>query len=134
MTIRLLRQLVCFGIVGVAATLTHYLMALSSHEGLGLNLYAANLLGYVTAMTVSFYGHGWLTFRVALTRATLQRFVVASVSTFLSSEILLWALETGTSLPHRITLSIVVISVPVVSFILNKFWVYRPGSAASRSD
>ncbi len=129
MTIKLLRQLVCFGIVGVAATLTHYLMALGSHEGLGLNLYAANLMGYVTAMTVSFYGHGWLTFRVELTRATLQRFVIASVSTFLSSELLLWALETGTDLSHRITLSIVVISVPLVSFVLNKFWVYRPHTA-----
>ncbi len=125
MTIPLLRQLVCFGIVGVAATLTHYLMALGCHEGMGLNLYLANLLGYVTAMAVSFCGHGWLTFRVELTRATLRRFVIASVSTFLASELLLWALETGTDLSHRITLSIVVVSVPILSFTLNKFWVYR---------
>lgn len=121
----LLRQLFCFGVVGVAATLTHYLIALSAHEVAGISVYISNLLGYVTAMAVSYFGHGLLTFRVTLTRATLQRFVIASVSTFLFSEALLWALETGTSLSSRLTLSIVVVSVPVVSFLLNKLWVYR---------
>lgn len=121
----LLRQLFCFGVVGVAATLTHYLIALSAHELAGISVYVANLLGYITAMAVSYFGHGLLTFRVTLTRVTLQRFVVASVSTFLFSEALLWALESGTTLSSRVTLSIVVVSVPVVSFLLNKFWVYR---------
>lgn len=121
----LLRQLFCFGVVGVAATLTHYLIALSAHEVAGISVYVANFMGYVTAMAVSYFGHGLFTFQVALTRATLQRFVVASVSTFLFSEALLWALESGTTLPSRVTLSIVVVSVPIVSFLLNKFWVYR---------
>lgn len=121
----LLRQLFCFGVVGVAATLTHYLIALSAHEVADISVYISNLMGYVTAMAVSYFGHGLLTFRVTLTRATLRRFVVASVSTFLFSEALLWALESGTTLSSRVTLSIVVVSVPVFSFVLNKFWVYQ---------
>ncbi len=119
------REIICFGLVGVAATLTHYLVALAGHEGLGISLYIANLIGYLTAMSVSYFGHGYFTFRVAFSRHNLQRFVVASVTTFLFSEALLFVLENGTAFSHRITLSLVVISVPVVSFLLNKLWVYR---------
>ena len=121
----LIRQLVCFGLVGVTATLTHYFIALGSHEGLHIDLYLANLIGYLTAMAVSYLGHGLLTFQVRLTRQTLHRFAIASFSTFLFSEVLLWVLENGTDLPHRITLSAVVLCVPIVSFLLNKLWVYR---------
>lgn len=120
-----LREIICFGIVGITATVTHYLVALTSHEVAGVNLYLANLIGYVTAMAVSYFGHGRFTFQVALTGANLRRFVVASVTTFLFSELLLFLLERGTELPHRITLSLVVVSVPIFSFLLNKFWVYR---------
>lgn len=125
MTPALIRQLFCFGLVGAAATATHYLTALLGHEWLGINLYLANLLGYVTALSVSFVGHGWLTFQVSLTRARLARFVPASVSVFLASELLLWGLESATPLPHQATLLLVVATVPVATFLINRYWVYR---------
>lgn len=120
-----LRQLVVFGLVGIAATVTHYLIALGSHEGMGFSLYVANLAGYVCAVGVSYFGHGLLTFRVRLTPGVLGRFIVVSITTFLASEVILAGLQTGLKLPHRVSLAVVVLTIPLISFLLNKLWVYR---------
>ena len=114
-----------FGLVGVTATLTHYLMALASHEFLGLSLYVCNLIGYACAVGLSYIGHSLLTFRVDLCPRIFRRFVIVSVATFASSEVLLAGLETAFDLPHRFSLGLVVLTIPVISFVLNKLWVYR---------
>jgi putative flippase GtrA len=120
-----LRQLAVFGMVGASATATHYLTAVSTHEVLGFNLYVANLAGYVCAIAVSYFGHGLLTFRVKLSRKVLHRFILVSVATFCTSELVLMGLERGLRLPHRISLAIAVLVILVMSFLLNKLWVYR---------
>lgn len=121
----MLRQLVIFGLVGVAATLTHYSIALLSHEVLGLHLYVANPVGYICAVGVSFFGHGRWTFRVDLGMGVFRRFVIVSITTFLASQAILVGLEAGLDLPHRLSLGVVVLTIPLISFLLNKLWVYR---------
>lgn len=130
---KILRQLVVFGLVGIVATAAHYLVALGCHEALGLNLYAANLAGYSSAVTVSYIGHGKLTFQAVLNQAVLQRFLIVSLSAFCASEGLLAALEAGFQLPHRLSLAIVVLIIPAISFVLNKLWVYRVTHASHPS-
>jgi putative flippase GtrA len=120
-----LRQLVVFGLVGVTATLTHYLTALLCHEGLGISLHISNFIGYVCAVAVSYFGHGVLTFRVELNRWVLRRFILVSITTFTASAGILAGLETGLKLPHRVSLAVVVLTIPLISFLLNKLWVYR---------
>lgn len=122
---KLLRQLLVFGMVGVVATITHYLVALACHELLDVNLYGANLAGYGTAVAVSYVGHGRLTFQTELNQSVLQRFLVVSLAAFFASEGLLAALEAGLQLPHRVSLAVVVMIIPAISFVLNKLWVYR---------
>ena len=123
-SLQTLRQLVVFGIVGVTATLTHYLVALFCHEVLGINLYLCNLLGYTSAVTVSYFGHGRFTFQVNLNRQIFRRFVLVSVTTFLASECILAALEQALRLPHRLSLAVVVLTIPLITFILSKMWVF----------
>jgi putative flippase GtrA len=120
-----LRQLAVFGVVGVMATVTYYLAALGSHEGLGFNLYAANFIGYVCAGVMSYFGHGLLTFRVALNHGMLRRFIVVTITTFFISEAILIGLEMILSLPHRMSLAVIVVTIPMISFLLHKLWVYR---------
>jgi putative flippase GtrA len=120
-----LRQLVIFGLVGVTATVTHYMMALACHEGVGINLHIANLIGYSCAVAVSYFGHGLLTFRVQLNRRVLHRFILVSISTFSASAGILAGLEEGLDIPHRVSLGVVVLTIPIISFLLNKLWVYR---------
>jgi putative flippase GtrA len=54
-----------------------------------------------------------------------RRFMTVSIAAFLASEALLAGLEAGLQLPHRLSLAIVVLIIPAISFLLNKLWVYR---------
>jgi putative flippase GtrA len=121
----ILRQLFVFGLVGIVATLTHYLTALFCHEGLAINLYISNLLGYCSAVAVSFFGHGRYTFRVTLNQHIFRRFVFTSISAFLASEAILAVLENSLQLPHRVSLGFVVLTIPIFTFVLSKLWVFR---------
>jgi len=122
----LIRQLAVFGVVGVTATLTHYFVALFSHEIGRVDLYIANLFGYVSAVMVSYFGHSLFTFRQSLKLNIFFRFAITSVTTFLVSELILLFLESGLKLPHRVSLGVVVCTIPVITFIISKFWVFRP--------
>jgi hypothetical protein len=42
---------------------------------------------------------------------------------------MLLCLETLLQMPHRWTLAVVVLTIPVLSFLLNKLWVYRHPAA-----
>lgn len=119
------KEIVFFCIVGVLATATHYFVALGSLEIGSVNLYVANLIGYFCAVTISFTGHSLLTFKVGLKMKFLGPFIAVSISTFFLSECMLWLLEEGLRLDHRLSLGVIVISIPVLSYALNKFWVYK---------
>lgn len=123
--LKLLRQLFFFGIVGVSATLTHYLVALCSHNYLGFSLYFANVSGYCAAVAISYFGHGKLTFQRQLKWPVFFRFVLVSLTTLGLSEGILWILLTQFTLHHAISLAIVVCTIPVITFILSKIWVFR---------
>ena len=120
-----LREIIAFGFVGGLATITHYFCALISHEWLQLPLYIANLTGYLCAVGMSFIGHSKLTFQVNMSHSLFRRFILMSVATFGFSELLLWSLESGLQLPARIVMLAVVFTIPVISYLLNRFWVYR---------
>lgn len=119
------KEVFFFGLVGVTATATHYLIALGCLKLIGINLYAANLLGYLSAVAVSFFGHSLLTFNVGVKIKFLGPFVLVSISTFLLSEGLLWVLEENIQIAPHISLAIVVTTIPIITYLLNKFWVYR---------
>lgn len=121
----LLFQLAIFGVVGVSATLTHYFVALFCHELGQIEIYYANVLGYCAAVAISYFGHGKLTFRRQLSMAVFLRFAVVSLTTLGFSELLLLALEHGLALSHRISLAVVVCTIPVITFLLSKLWVFK---------
>ena len=136
----LIKQIATFGVVGVLATATHYFVALflatggigfnqQSHLEIAdttgfLNVYLANLAGYLCAVSLSYFGHGIFTFKVALNKNVFKKFVVVSVSTFLLSEVMLTLLENVLKLAPQFSLAVVVMTIPILSFIVNKFWVY----------
>ncbi len=122
---KLFRQLFFFGIVGVLATGTHYVVALFAHEFLNISLYVANLVGYGCAVTVSYCGHGKITFQQELGRRVFLRFVVMSLTIFTLSEMILVLLEQQEGISHRLSLLVVVLVIPLISFLMSKLWVFR---------
>ena len=120
----LFKQVIVFGIIGVIATLVHYSVALSATELGNIVVYIANLMGYLCAVGVSYFGHGLITFRNRLTHSNFQKFAFVSVLAFLLSEVLLVILEESLQFSHRLSLGIIVVSIPILSFFANKFWVF----------
>ncbi len=124
----LIRQVLCFGVIGILATLTHYFVALGSSYVIPY-IYLANLIGYLCAVGVSYFGHGLITFKVALNRRLLGKFTLVSVLTFLTSEVVLYILINIYMQPKEISFAVVALTIPVISFVINKFFVFthNPG-------
>lgn len=120
-----MREIAVFGAVGILATLTHYFCAIAAVELFGVSVMLANVLAYCVAVGVSFFGHSLLTFRVAMSRNRLFKFVVVSLSALAVSQALLWLLTAVAIFGHRINMLAVVCVVPAYSYLLNKFWVYK---------
>jgi len=126
----LIRQLLVFGCVGVAATATHYFIALGANSFGQVDLYLANILGYVSAVAISYFGHGRFTFKQTLNWTIFTRFVVVSLGALGASELLLLALQKTFAPPEYISLAVVVCTIPVLTFVMSKLWVFS--GAASR--
>ncbi|MFL0808897.1 MAG: GtrA family protein [Agarilytica sp.] len=120
----LLRQIITFGVVGVTATLVHYFVALFFTEFFSVSVFASNILGYLSAVSVSLFGHSFYSFRKQITQRVVRRFVLVSISTLMGSEGVLYILHDVFTVHHRIALAVVVCTIPVITFFLNKFWVY----------
>lgn len=120
-----MRELVFFAGVGLGATFTHYFVVLLLVELFSVAVLSANIIAYCIAVGVSYFGHSLLTFRVSLSRARLIKFVVVSLTALALSQLLLALLMMKQWFDYRINMAFVVAFVPVVSYLLNKFWVYR---------
>ncbi len=119
-----IRQVITFGFVGVAATATHYVVALLLTDFTTVGVLLANIFGYCAAVSISIFGHSAFTYRKKITATVVRRFVVVSLSALAASEAVLYILVSCFDVHHRIALAVVVAIIPVVSFFLNKFWVY----------
>jgi putative flippase GtrA len=123
-------QLLRFVLVGVAATCAHYVVALMSASA--FNLYAANLLGYTTAVAISYFGHQRYSFRLApgavSHRSQLPRFVLVSLSGLALSYLILALMKNQVGAPPWLSLAAAVGLVPVYTFLANKYCVFRAGA------
>lgn len=120
-----MRELIVFGLVGIAATITHYCSALSFVEFLGLNVLIANFFAYCIAAGVSYVGHSKLTFKAEMNRVGAIKFVVVSLAALALSQSILAVLTYAAWFDYKINMLITVGVVPCFSYVLNKFWVYR---------
>lgn len=118
-------QIMKFGVVGVFATLTHYFSALFVVEVVGLGIYVANLIGYCTAVFVSYFGHTLFTFKAELAGKGFLRFTIFSVLTFVGGQAVLFILKDFLHANDRWALAVTVVAIPVVSFFVNKFLVFK---------
>lgn len=123
-------QIVRFLMVGVGATLVHYLVALAAARFLVPQIpYLANLAGFLVAVGVSYFGHLRFTYRVAHDdshhRRRLPRFVVTAVSGLVFSQLVLAFVTEAARLPLWLGLAIAAAAVPAVTFVLGRLWVFR---------
>ena len=113
-----------FGIVGSIATMVHLLVAFI-FSSMGLSPYLCHLCGYLCAFSISFLGQHFWTFQPSRRlAATIWRFALVSLAAYGASNLLLWMGRTE-SLPVLVSLLVAGLSVPLISYLIGRFWVFR---------
>ncbi|MEL6170726.1 MAG: GtrA family protein [Pseudomonadota bacterium] len=123
----MITQLARFATVGAIATFLHVLAALFVSTFLEFSPQAANATGFVTAIIFSYFGHGRLTFETELRHEHHgPKFMVTALSGFLVSSCLTQVIAVWFGAPFVFAMAVVAIAVPLSTFVLCKFWVFRP--------
>lgn len=125
------RELFWFGVIGISALLTHFLLV-TLLVPLGLQPLVANVLAYLLAFQVSYWGHRRKTFEAGHLphSQTLPRFFAVASLSFLLNEALYFLLLHFTRLDYRVALLIVLFAVAVVTFVLSRAWAFASGKPA----
>ena len=124
-------QMARFALVGVVATCAHYLVAIGAVQY--VNVYGANLAGYLAAVAISYFGHQRYSFQLSAReishRSQFPRFILASLGGLALSYLVLAIMEDGLGSPHWLSLLAAVCLVPIYAFMVNKLVVFRASSS-----
>ncbi len=114
-------QMLRFGLIGLAASMTHILAAaLMIMVFPALHEFIVNALAYIVAFGISLAGHQRVTFRRS---ASLWRFTVMSLAGFsINNLVLAGALGVGVTGLWAISTALVVAA--VASYVLARCWVF----------
>jgi len=126
----LFTQLSWFVVVGCAAALTHWGVAVLCVETWALHPLIANGVAWLVAFHVSLLGHYYLSFRhqvPAFRRAALRFFGVAALA-FAGNELAYAALLHATTLSYDTALVLVLAGVAAFTFVLSRTWAFRRAS------
>jgi putative flippase GtrA len=123
---QVLRQILSFGAVGIAATVTHIAAAWIAFEAGGLHPLIANLIGAITAFVVSFAGNAIATFQTerAVTNSAMRYFAISLLSYVMASAIMM--LVEAQEWPTFVYAVMVLATIPPTTFLLAKFWAFAP--------
>jgi putative flippase GtrA len=117
-----LAELIRFGIVGVSATLAYLIIAIALDWLLPLATVYISFLAYALAALISFFGHRLFTFsHSGAVRGQAMKFVISTLIGF-TVAILIPVIFHMFS--PNVTYLMVAIVVPVLSFLMLKFFVF----------
>ena len=127
-------QLARFGVIGVLAALTHYAIAivLTNHS---IAAGWANLVAFVTAFWVSYFGHRYFSFDAGdiSHQQTLPRFILVAVIGFIFNETLLLLMLRFTSISIDIGLPFIIILTAAMTFILSRQFAFETTDSDTRA-
>jgi putative flippase GtrA len=116
-----------FGIVGISASLTHFISVFIIVTGFGLRPIFANIFAFIIAFSVSYAGHSLWTFKHKKHdhKKTVTRFLGVALFSFVLNEGGYYLLLEYTQLNYLISLLIILVLVPFATFILSKYWAFN---------
>ncbi|WP_374341113.1 GtrA family protein [Methyloversatilis sp.] len=115
-----------FLLVGGCAAATHYGVTLAMDGVTGIEPAWSNLIGFLCAFPVSYFGHRTLSFAgtQAPHRRALPRLMAVSGTAFAGNQIMLAALLEYTPLPLWLALGIVLFFVALGTWLLGRYWAF----------
>ena len=122
---RVVREVVGFLVVGIAATATHLSVGLAAYYALplGLSAFEANLVAFCVAYLVTYIGNARLTFpETRLGLASFVRFLTVSLGSLGLNQAIVYVLVGCAGRPYWQALIAVLVLVPPLTFVAMKHW------------
>jgi len=125
-------RLIRYGLVGLAAAGTHFLVAWLAIK-LGAWSGAANAIGYLCGFGVSYLGQSRFTFGLKRGSGTiLTRWAVTQIMLLTVSSLGVQAATSGFDVAPITAVSCAIILVAMLGYLAGRFWVFRESPAASQ--
>lgn len=123
-----------FSLVGIAATLTYFVVANLLMAATAMEPVFASVLAYLAGMAVSFTGQSRLTFTVkAHSWRHLAKFCVMSAAGLAISWLSVVAVQAAGQEPFWATV-LTSVAIPALSFVVMKLWVFAEPEASPVPD
>ncbi len=115
------------------------MLASTVHAAVGIALvrsgllapFSANVVAFLTAFFVSYFGHRNWTFRSGSSHAgAMSRFFVVAVSGLAMNQLIVFVIVDLCGLRYELALAIVFLTVPPTTYILARFWAFARREAA----
>ncbi len=119
-------QLARFTTTGAAAALTHYSIVMLLFKR-NIALQYANLIAFLLAYWVSYFGHRIFTFKAQhiAHRQTLPKFTLVAGLGFLFNESFLLLSNLYFSSPVSTLVCVAIVLTSIVTFLLNRFFAFQ---------
>ena len=121
-------QLVRFAVAGFGVTLLAVLVYAGFAQGLGIHPLAANTLSYIAGVVASYTVHSRWSFRTEQKGeegAQILRFLTVSGFAFALNSFWVWLATIALHLPPMAPVPAMMFVTPLMSFVLNRWWVFR---------
>lgn len=120
-------QIARFGIVGLTAAAVNFGIVVLLVETMHFTPLMANAFAFLLAFQVSYWGHRNWTFMASesLHRVALPRLLLVAGLGFVANQSLFYFFLTVAQWPYQIALLADLTILPMITFVLNKFWVFR---------
>ena len=125
MSIKLLKEGLRFGVVGAAATAVHVSVVVALVETDLSGVFWSNFFAFNTAVFVSYFGHKNWTFKATgLFSELLPKFFATAVLGLCLNQLIMYVGTNIYKAHYQLLLALAVTVVPLVVYVLNKFWVF----------
>ncbi|MFC3195148.1 GtrA family protein [Marinicella sediminis] len=122
-----LALMVRYGLVGVLASVVHAAISLLLHEVFAIAPFTAHASGFAGGLVTAYLGHYHYSFKDdGQHRSRFPRFVITSLTGFALHQGGVWWLVSQLGWDYStMALPALMLTIPLVTFLLSKFWVFR---------
>lgn len=119
--------MVRYGLVGVLASVIHASISLLLHEVFGIDPFWSHACGFFGGLTTAYLGHYHYSFKDdGAHKQRFPKFFITAAAGFALHQGGVYVLVNLLSLNYSTqALPLLMILVPMVTFLLSKFWVFR---------
>jgi putative flippase GtrA len=121
-------RLIRFSIVGITAASVYTVVSLIAVEILHLDPLLSSIIGQIASTGISYFGHSMFSFAVKTDHRTyLKRFLTIMAAAFALNIGISWLLTELLRVLPRFSIAVVTVLIPLMNYVLNRFWVFKPG-------